>query len=210
MEVGMKALLWIMLGTASTLWAAESSEPVLDVYENYGDFVLVEKNKVTRFVTPQSLHANGNFSIRIKRAPAPETVKKEITQADRIEARKLMYSANQAFFAGNFEKAWELVEQAEVKDPSFFRIKSMKASLLYRIGSKDLAVALWQESLSLNPDQPEIIEILNKTARELGETEKALLQADKSQVPAATTATKSVDSSAAPSDKPAPDKEVIR
>lgn len=164
----MKYFLLLLLCMSLRLEAAGSDGPVLDVYENYGDFVLVEKSKVTRFVTPQSIHANGNFTIRIKRNPTAEpVVKAEPSQNDKIEARKLMYNANQAFFSGNFEKAWELVEQAEAKDPSFYRIKSMKASLLYRIGSKDLAVTLWQESLAINPDQPEIVDILKKTETEL-------------------------------------------
>lgn len=150
--------------------SVKKSEKVLDVYENYGDLVLVEKNKVTKFITPKDIHANGSYVVRIKKIDdANNSIdEKTASQEEKIEARRIMFQANQEFFNGNLDKAWDLIEQAEKLDKDFYRIKSMKGSLLYRIGSKDLAVAMWQESLALNPAQPEIVKLLQETQKELG------------------------------------------
>ncbi|MBP9707194.1 MAG: hypothetical protein KBD78_06080 [Oligoflexales bacterium] len=150
--------------------SVKKSEKVLDVYENYGDLVLVEKNKVTKFITPKDIHANGSYVVRIKKIDdANNSIdEKTASQEEKIEARRIMFQANQEFFNGNLDKAWDLIEQAEKLDKDFYRIKSMKGSLLYRIGSKDLAVAMWQESLALNPAQPEIVKMLQETQKELG------------------------------------------
>lgn len=156
--------------SASGLYAADPVTPKsLDVIDNQGDLILIEKDKKTRYITPKEMSTTGSFLVKIQRqAPEEEAARKAPTQDEKIEARKLMFEANQAFFKGEFQKVWDLIDKAENLDPEFYRIKSMKGSLLYRIGSKDLAISLWQESLKVNPDQPDIIEMLQNTQKELG------------------------------------------
>ncbi len=156
--------------SASGVFAADPVTPKsLDVIDNQGDLILIEKDKKTRYITPKEINSTGSFLVKIQRERAKEEeARKAPTQDEKIEARKLMFEANQAFFKGEFQKVWDLIDQAENLDPEFYRIKSMKGSLLYRIGSKDLAVSLWQESLKVNPDQPDIIELLQNTQKELG------------------------------------------
>ena len=149
-------------------FAAEKEE--IDVYvSNGGEIVLHEKDKITRFITPKKLIMNGSYQVVIKREVKIEdqVALKEPTESEKIEARRIMYNANQAFFKGGIEKAWELIEKAEALDPDYYRIKSMKGSLLYKIGSKDLAISLWKQSLAINPNQPEIVAILNKAQKEV-------------------------------------------
>lgn len=136
-----------------------------EAFFNNGTLVLVEDGKVTRFIAPKAFAESGRFQIKIPRpAAAPvaaaPAASAERPLADRIEARRIMNEANQAFFNGETAKTWELVAKAEALDPSFFRIKTMKGSLLYKIGSVDLAREIWQESLAQNPEQPEIVEKL--------------------------------------------------
>lgn len=135
-----------------------------DVFINNGSVVLMEKDKTTKFITPKELLAHGRFEIRIKRPKTAEDQKEETiptpTLSERIEARRIMHEANQAYFSGDIAKSWDLISQAEKLDPTFYRIKTMKGSLLYKIGSTDLAVEIWTESLAQHPDQPEIVQTL--------------------------------------------------
>jgi tetratricopeptide (TPR) repeat protein len=138
----------------------------IKVYENYGDLVIKNGAKQQKLIIPPQMKNHSRFLIRAK----PEGGKLggvASSTESKIEARRIMYQANQAFFKGEIEKTWDLIEQAEKLDPEFYRIKSMKGSLLYRIGSKDLAAELWKDSLEKKPDQPEIRALLEKTLKEL-------------------------------------------
>lgn len=136
-----------------------------EVFVNHGDLVLSEDGKMTKFITPRILMENGRFQVRIKRPVAEpkqeaELPAVEVSLTDRIEARRIMHDANQAFFDGEIAKTWDLVARAESLDPTYFRIKTMKGSLLFKIGSTDLALEVWRDSLAQNPDQPEILQVI--------------------------------------------------
>ena len=137
-----------------------------EVYLNQGNLVLEEDGKITKFITPSALSEHGRFQVRISRPKAvvpdaqPVAPVEPATLSQRIEARRIMNDANAAFFKGDVTKAWDLVVQAENLDPTFYLIKTMKGSLLYKIGSTDLALEVWNESLAQNPDQPEIKQLM--------------------------------------------------
>ncbi len=155
---------------ASTPKATASSATSLEVYENNSDLVLVEPEGPRKLVAPKKLQSNGRYIIRMKKdaaMPVVEDKAKEPTQEELISARKYLFDANEAFFKGDLQRAWALIDEAEKLDPENYRIKSMKGSLLYRTGSKDLAIPLWEQSLATNPDQPEIRKILEKSKEEL-------------------------------------------
>ncbi len=154
---------------------------VLEAYFNNNAVVLEEEGEITKFITPKLLSDHGNFQIRISRPKAlPEEPKKVITLGDKIEARRIMHEANQTFFNGEIAKTWELVAQAEDLDPDYYRIKTMKGSLLYKIGSKNLALEVWMESLAQNPDQPEILAVI-KGQKTLKSQVQKIMQARKRQ-----------------------------
>jgi lipopolysaccharide biosynthesis regulator YciM len=147
-----------------------ASSTGIEVFQSYGDLVVREGAEQRRLIIPSEMRSHPRFVIRTKRsneALALTNPQREPSTEDKVNARKVMYQANQAFFKGEIEKAWQLVEEAENLDPDFYRIKSMKGSLLFKIGSKELAVDLWRDSLTKNPDQPEIRAMLEKTEKEL-------------------------------------------
>ena len=151
----------------SLSFAEDGPKKVGEVYLNQGNLVLEEDGKITKFITPSALSEHGRFQVRIKRPKAavvpdavPESTVEPATLSQRIEARRIMNDANAAFFKGDVTKAWDLVVQAEKLDPTFYLIKTMKGSLLYKIGSTDLALEVWNESLTQNPDQPEIRQLM--------------------------------------------------
>lgn len=152
----------------SLSFAEDGPKKVGEVYLNQGNLVLEEDGKITKFITPSALSEHGRFQVRIKRPKAavlpdavPEPTVEPATLSQRIEARRIMNDANAAFFKGDVTKAWDLVVQAENLDPTFYLIKTMKGSLLYKIGSTDLALEVWNESLTQNPDQPEIRQLMS-------------------------------------------------
>lgn len=163
---GYSAFTAVLLLTAPLLWsttAVAEEAATNEVFVNHGSVVLMENDTITKFVTPKVLLEHGRFEIRIKRPKKVEVVPEAApipTLSERIEARRIMHDANQAYFGGDIQKSWELVARAEQLDPSFYRIKTMKGSLLYKIGSVDLALEVWQESLAQNPNQPEIVQTL--------------------------------------------------
>lgn len=157
------AILLLSLPIQISPASAEEAAATNEVFVNNGSVVLMENDTITKFITPKELLENGRFEIRIKRPKPVEVVAEELpapTLSERIEARRIMHDANQAYFAGDIQKSWELVAKAEELDPTFYRIKTMKGSLLYKIGSVDLAQEVWQESLAQNPNQPEIVQTL--------------------------------------------------
>ena len=133
-----------------------------DVYYNAGSIVIEDSTGIRKFITPKALIEHGNFNIKIERERIePEEIPAAVSLKDKIEARRIMYEANQTFFNGEIAKTWDLVKEAEALDPTYYRIKTMKGSLLYKIGSRDLAEKVWLESLEQNPDQPAILSVLN-------------------------------------------------
>jgi len=139
-----------------------------EVYLNQGHLVLEEDGKITKFITPRALSDHGRFQVRIVRPkadlpaePLPTEPVEPATLSQRIEARRILNDANAAFFKGDVTKAWDLVVQAEKLDPTSYLVKTMKGSLLYKIGSPDLALEIWHESLAQNPDQPEIRQLMS-------------------------------------------------
>ena len=158
-----------------------SSTP--EVYVNNGSLVLEENGEVTQFIVPKKLLDNGRYEIRVDRAVAEQTKSSKeniaTTLSDRIEARRIMHDANQAYYKGEIAKTWDLVARAEKLDPKFYRVITMKGSLLYKIGSTELAAEVWQKSLEQNPNQPEIAnlieKILKKTATKSGVISNNLL-----------------------------------
>lgn len=157
----------VVFGFFPTLGLADDTpNKAGEVYLNQGNLVLEEDGKITKFITPKALSEHGRFQVRIARPKAvvpevlPEAPKEPANLSQRIEARRIMNDANDAFFKGDVTKAWDLVMQAEKLDPSFYLIKTMKGSLLYKIGSTDLALEVWNESLAQNPDQPEIRQLM--------------------------------------------------
>lgn len=155
----------ICLVTAS-LAGAQANSGLRKVYLNEGHIVLEENGVITKFFTPKRLVENGQFSVRIKNPPADTKNNNvdlsKITLDDKIEARRIMHEANQTYFDGKIAKTWELVEKAENLDPTYYRIKTMKGSLLFKIGSAELAREVWQESLQQNPNQPEIVAAIRR------------------------------------------------
>ena len=158
---------FVVFGSFPTFGLAQdASKKAGEVYLNQGNLVLEEEGKITKFITPRALSEHGRFQVRIARPKAavpevlPEAPKEPANLSQRIEARRIMNDANAAFFKGDVTKAWDLVVQAETLDPSFYLIKTMKGSLLYKIGSTDLALEVWNESLAQNPDQPEIKQLM--------------------------------------------------
>jgi hypothetical protein len=159
---------FLLSSLCSTLSHAQDVEKKAgEVYLNQGDLVLEEDGKITKFITPSALSEHGRFQVRIVRPKAalppekaPEAPVEPANLSQRIEARRILNDANAAFFKGDVTRAWDLVVQAENLDPTSYLIKTMKGSLLYKIGSTDLAVEVWNESLAQNPDQPEIRQLL--------------------------------------------------
>jgi hypothetical protein len=160
--------------SGSLLWSSAlvggAQKPAPEVYINNGNLVLEENGKVTQFIIPKKLLDNGRYQIRVKRPaveknqPPKETL--ATTLSDRIEARRIMHDANQAYYKGEIAKTWDLVAKAEKLDPKFYRVITMKGSLLYKIGSEELAAEVWQKSLQQNPDQPEIAKLIDKILKQ--------------------------------------------
>lgn len=179
MRTGLNQSLVALLGMMATVSVlnqealAQEAKETLEVYENLNDIVVVEPKGPKRLVTPKKLHANGRYLIRIKKpepvaeAPTPEPAPaKEANLDERTRAAKLLFDANAAFFKGDIETAWNNIDEAEKLEPNNVRIKNMKGSILYKVGSKELAIPVWEQSLAINPDQPEIRQMLEKSKEE--------------------------------------------
>lgn len=136
----------------------------IGVYENNGDLVVSEGEIQQKLLIPSIMKTKSRFQIRIKKSDTTQLSNLGEPSLDaKVEARRIMFKANQAFFSGDLEKTWELIDQAEKLDPGYYRIRNMKGSLLYKLGSRDVARELWKTSLEINPEQPDIKALLDNT-----------------------------------------------
>lgn len=173
-----KLLLPWLIGFAgsvtSLFWplAAAAQEPQpqaapLVSIKNHGRAILLhadQEHGVERITPPHNIYSIGRLELRVARPGAKPQAKTEtaVSLADKVKARRLLTEANQAFFRGDLPRSWQLIDQAEGLNPHDHKILSMKGSLLFKTGSKDLAVQLWQSSLQQNPNQPDIAALLKQ------------------------------------------------
>ncbi|MEK7691741.1 MAG: hypothetical protein AAB425_12045 [Bdellovibrionota bacterium] len=71
-------------------------------------------------------------------------------------ADSLLVKANTAYKQGKYDQAMDFLDEASALDPSNSLILTMKGSVFFVLGWKDLAEKYWKESLVLNPDQPDL------------------------------------------------------
>ena len=163
------ASLWF----ASTVFAVEpttESKNVtapLEIVEGKSEIVVYQNGRARTLIVPPRLLESSRYFIKLAKDDKVEGELSagQISMNQRVKAQKLLYQANQQFIKGNITRTWALVDEAKQLDPNHYRIKTMEGSLLYKMGSKDLAFSRWEESLKQNPDQPELMAILKEAKR---------------------------------------------
>jgi tetratricopeptide (TPR) repeat protein len=73
---------------------------------------------------------------------------------------QLVLKANELYNRGKFKEAADYVEELLRRDPKHVRGWIMKGSLMHALGQKDLARKSWQQALELEPNNPQIKNIL--------------------------------------------------
>ena len=177
------ALAFVLLAPLSAALAqgvAAANEDI-SVYEDEGTIVVTTPDGVRRLVGAKDLIDRQVYDIKLEPDPfvaakrdkaadtkaqseretakngADEPPSKDApTLADKARVSRLLFEANTHFYKGEFHLAWGLVDEAEAIDPKSYQVLTMKGSLLFQAGAKDLAVQYWQESLAVNPDQKEV------------------------------------------------------
>ena len=163
-----KSLVSAIMVFSHSLHGLESESPKtkspVEVIEGRSEIIVYKDGTSRSFIVSPKLLESSRYLIKIgKEKDETGTISSlNISMADRVQAQKLLFKANQHFIKGQITKTWELVDAAKKLDPSHYRIKTMEGSLLYQMGSKDLAMTRWQQSLKQNPDQPELVAILKE------------------------------------------------
>lgn len=143
------------------------AEKPLEVIEGKSEIVVYQNGKARTLIVPPRMLESSRYFIKLADDDlnGSDLAVGQTTMDQRVQAQKLLFQANQEFIQGNVSRTWELVDKAKQLDPSHYRIKTMEGSLLYRMGSKDLAFKRWGESLQQNPDQPELLAIMKEANR---------------------------------------------
>ncbi|HEX9843227.1 MAG TPA: hypothetical protein VGC20_10785 [bacterium] len=89
---------------------------------------------------------------------------KMIAQATLAEAQATTYliKARQAYFNGDYDRALDQILQSIAQNPNNPQAYAMLGSLYYAVDWKQLAVKYWEKSLTLDPENREIQELVAK------------------------------------------------
>lgn len=149
---------------------SQTAESPIEVVEGKSEIIVYQNGKARTLIVPPQLIDSSRYFIKLAKDTATdgELSAGQTSMDERVKAQKLLYEANQQFIKGNITKTWEMVDKAKQLDPNHYRIKTMEGSLLYQMGSKDLAFTRWQESLKQNPDQPELLAVMKEAQQKEG------------------------------------------
>ena len=87
-----------------------------------------------------------------------------IAEASLSEAQSTTFliRARQAYFNGDYDRALEQILRSIEQNPNNPQAYAMLGSLYYTVDWKQLALKYWEKSLTLDPDNPEIQELVFK------------------------------------------------
>jgi len=67
-----------------------------------------------------------------------------------------LVAAQAAFSLGQYEKALTVLDKAVARHGSDIQLLDLIGDCYFKLGKKEEALAVWQKSLEINPDQPEL------------------------------------------------------
>ncbi len=92
-------------------------------------------------------------------------IKKMLERAYLGSAKRLkllLFKANFYYNEGQFDKSFDILDEAEKDFPSSEEVKTMKGSLFYVLGAPELAISKWEESIEINPEQEGLKKFLER------------------------------------------------
>jgi len=89
---------------------------------------------------------------------------KMIAQGSLSEAQSTTFliKARQAYFNGNYDRALDQILQSISQNPNNPQAYAMLGSLYYAVDWKQLALKYWEKSLTLDPDNREVQDLVSK------------------------------------------------
>ena len=152
------------------------------VYKKEDDVVVKTNEQREQFVLPNEFRNTHKFSVIIPQVKKEEPSKEgegENSAKDKggeDEKRKLASSpeepkpdlatllmkANYFYHQKKYKKLLSVLNKAENFYPKASRVKTMKGSLFYSLGWKDLANEQWTNSLNIQPNQPAVRKYMQK------------------------------------------------
>jgi len=93
-----------------------------------------------------------------------EALSKMMAQGSLAEAQATTFliRARQAYFNGDYDRALDQILQSIAQNPNNPQAYAMLGSLYYSVDWKQLAVKYWEKSLTLDPDNREVRELVAK------------------------------------------------
>lgn len=88
------------------------------------------------------------------------------------DLEKKIKLANKEYNKKNYALTLVILNDAEIIDPFNFQIKKMKGSIYYKLGDYPAALKYWNESLVINPLQPEIDRFIYKATKKAKNKQK--------------------------------------
>ena len=158
-------ILFLVLFSAPCLYAG------IVVYEKDEGVTVKVNERRENFVLPNELKNASRFSIII---PQKEEDKKKEGKDDlerdpasfqkmpKPDLATLLMQANHFYHKKEYKKLLSVLNKAEKFYPKAHRVKTMKGSLFYSLGWKDLAEQQWKSSLDLEPNQPSVRKYMDR------------------------------------------------
>ena len=137
------------------------------VYEKDNSVAVKINEQREQFVLPDELKDSTHFSIVIpqKKEKNKEDSEREVAnewKEPKPDLATLLMEANHLYQKRKYKQLLSLLNKAEKFYPKVHRFKTMKGSLFYSLGWKDLARQQWNDSLGLEPNQPRVRKYIDK------------------------------------------------
>jgi predicted Zn-dependent protease len=139
-----------------------------EFYEKDGDLIIIDRTENRSFKF-KNIKTYDNFRVRVgslkshrdKEQPQTKEEKAAVDlqeQGKKVDAQ--LREANQLYFKGQFQKCLQTLQEIEALSPNDYQIKTMMGSVYFKLNDQMKAKEYWQNSLKLNPAQPELVEKL--------------------------------------------------
>ena len=151
------------------------------IYKKEKDIIVKGNEQREQFVLPETFKNASRYNIiipakkkkvaekkveevekKLKEKPAvKEEDSKRVVASQGKETFKpdlptLLLEANDLYHKKKYKRLLSILNRAEKFYPKNSHIKTMKGSLFYSLGWKDLATQNWKNSLDIEPNQPEV------------------------------------------------------
>ncbi|SMF00046.1 hypothetical protein [Pseudobacteriovorax antillogorgiicola] len=145
---------------------------IKEIYENNGEMIIETEKGVHRIKIDDALKNESSYDIKLHERnfiddESQFILRRELSLKEKTKLTRLLFNAKSDYSKRNFEKSLKQVDEALDIDPWNFELFNMKGSIMYMMGSPELALKYWQKSILINENQEKLKSTIAKVESEI-------------------------------------------